>query len=241
MITRPVISVCVAGPALLRDALCALLIAFTDVRLVDDSDKASNAEADKASNAEASPSVLLLLACGQSQKYLSDALRQGLPQPRIPLRIAVVTSGAAQEIAAVCRATTERTHPRAIDRRPPCPPPLLSIYDAPPVLHQGVRAAAAGQAFCSPLLASSLLRVLQAQAAAATLSEREREVACLASSGLSNEEIAARLFIGVTTVKSHLGEAFSKLGIQRRSQLCTSLSVNGFADTPDAAFLFLPK
>lgn len=51
------------------------------------------------------------------------------------------------------------------------------------------------------------------------LSERQREVALLAAEGLSNGEIAERLFIDITTVKTHLGEVFRKMGICRRSQL----------------------
>ena len=52
-----------------------------------------------------------------------------------------------------------------------------------------------------------------------SLSERQWEVAGLAAHGLSNQEIGERLFIDVTTVKSHLTEVFLRLGIRRRSQI----------------------
>jgi DNA-binding NarL/FixJ family response regulator len=54
------------------------------------------------------------------------------------------------------------------------------------------------------------------------LSNREREITALAASGLSNQEIADRLYVSVRTVGNHLQNAYTKLGI------------NGRADLPDA-------
>lgn len=51
------------------------------------------------------------------------------------------------------------------------------------------------------------------------LTPRQREVAYLASIGLSNKEIAQKLFISEYTVKDHCKELYQKIGISKRSQL----------------------
>jgi DNA-binding CsgD family transcriptional regulator len=57
----------------------------------------------------------------------------------------------------------------------------------------------------------------------AELTRREREVAVLASEGLANREIAARLFLSARTVENHLQRAYEKLGITNRTDLAGAL------------------
>ena len=57
------------------------------------------------------------------------------------------------------------------------------------------------------------------------LSVREKQAVGLAAMGLSNREIAERLFLAESTVKSHLSSAFAKLGVRSRHE-ATDLIVN---------------
>ena len=63
-----------------------------------------------------------------------------------------------------------------------------------------------------------------APSAAACLSEREREVADLAACGLHDKEIARRLGISITTVRTHIDHAFRKLGVTNRMLLVQRLA-----------------
>jgi DNA-binding CsgD family transcriptional regulator len=58
----------------------------------------------------------------------------------------------------------------------------------------------------------------------ASLTPQEREIAQLAATGLSNREIAARLYMSHRTVSSHLYRIFPKLGIRSRAALRDALS-----------------
>jgi DNA-binding CsgD family transcriptional regulator len=50
------------------------------------------------------------------------------------------------------------------------------------------------------------------------LSKRELEVLQLMAEGLSNQEIASRLFLSLNTIKTHSSRLFEKMGVERRTQ-----------------------
>lgn len=62
------------------------------------------------------------------------------------------------------------------------------------------------------------------------LTPRERHVASLAASGLTNAEIAGQLFVTTSTVEFHLSRVFRKLGITSRKQIAARLHETGSAD-----------
>ncbi len=62
-----------------------------------------------------------------------------------------------------------------------------------------------------------------------SLTRSERNVAELAASGLTNRDLAQRLFVTEKTVETHLGHAFAKLGIKSRRELGGVLDVDAAA------------
>jgi DNA-binding NarL/FixJ family response regulator len=92
------------------------------------------------------------------------------------------------------------------------------VKDIEPIdLIRGIQAVARGDALLSPGVA--LMRKTAAIPEMAMLTEREREVLVLVAGGLSNEEIANRLFISPATAKTHVSRAMVKLGARDRAQL----------------------
>lgn len=64
------------------------------------------------------------------------------------------------------------------------------------------------------------------------LSRRELEVLSLIAEGYSNEEIADRLYIALSTVKTHLINIYAKLNVRRRTQAIARAREIGLLDSP---------
>ena len=110
------------------------------------------------------------------------------------------------------------------------------LKDVPPTeLVGAIRTVARGDAVVSPRVTRRLLEEYadtlpdlspnggapsagEAHPALAQLTEREREVLLAVADGLSNAEIAERLYVSEATVKSHVGRLLSKLGLRDRVQ-----------------------
>jgi DNA-binding NarL/FixJ family response regulator len=103
---------------------------------------------------------------------------------------------------------------------------FLLKNSTPEQLIDAVRVVAAGDALLSPAVTRRVIERFGAQAVSlaetpavlATLTDRESEVLQLVAQGLSNAEIAASLFVGEATVKSHVSKVLQKLGLRDRIQ-----------------------
>jgi NarL family two-component system response regulator LiaR len=86
-------------------------------------------------------------------------------------------------------------------------------------LAQAIRAAHAGRATLSPEAAQALVHAAnQPPAPGHDLTERERAVLALMVEGLNNTQIAERLVVSPSTIKSHVSNILSKLGVASRTE-----------------------
>ncbi|MER8231828.1 response regulator [Streptomyces sp. NPDC101490] len=117
---------------------------------------------------------------------------------------------------------------------------LLKSGD-PRELIAGVRAVAGGGAALSPSVARRVIdtlggerftRAARARARLEPLTGREREVVALVGAGLSNQEIAERLYVVEGTVKAHVSAVLGRLGLRNRVQLAVLAHEAGLV--PDA-------
>ena len=96
----------------------------------------------------------------------------------------------------------------------------------PPELIRAVRVVAGGEALLSPKITLRLIsefatrsRKVRRVTGLDSLTAREREVVTLVAGGLSNEEIASRLYMSISSAKTHATRAMTKLGARDRAQL----------------------
>lgn len=104
-------------------------------------------------------------------------------------------------------------------------------------IRRALEAAAAGQSLLDPTVQAKLVSFAAAPATAAgrpvpppdRLTEKEAEVLGLIAAGLSNGEIAARLFVSEATVKTHVNHIFAKTGSRDRAQAVAYAHRHGLA------------
>jgi DNA-binding NarL/FixJ family response regulator len=117
------------------------------------------------------------------------------------------------------------------------------LKDAEPEeILRAIRAAASGDAVLSPgvtrrLIADYARRPRRREVAAGALdplTDREREVMTLVARGLSNDELAKRLWVSPLTAKTHVSRILSKLGARDRAQLIVLAYELGLVEPGDA-------
>jgi len=109
----------------------------------------------------------------------------------------------------------------------------------PTLLAEAVRAAAAGDSLVSPSVTVRLLRhvtdpqptVRRSVPSAEALTERELDVVRLVALGRTNAEIAAELYVSLSTVKTHLSSVQLKLAARNRVEIAAWAWQNGHAGT----------
>ena len=199
--------VLVDDQAMVRTGLRMVLAAEPDIDVVGEA-------ADGASGVrvvtELRPDVVLLDVRMPGMDGLEAARR--ILAAELPTRVIVLTTFDEDEyVAAALRAGVSG---------------FLLKVGPPEDLVVAVRTVAAGQGLLDPAVT---LRVIESFAAAPSpdpvragqlgrLTERETDVLGLVAAGLTNGEIAARLYLGEATVKTHVSRVLLKLGLRDRVQ-----------------------
>lgn len=88
-------------------------------------------------------------------------------------------------------------------------------------LVQAIRAAHAGRATLSPEVAQTLVQIASRPQSGHNLTGRELEVLALMVDGLNNTQIAGKLTVSPSTIKSHVSNILSKLGVASRTEAVT--------------------
>jgi DNA-binding NarL/FixJ family response regulator len=164
-----------------------------------------------------------LAAIGEVARTCPDVVLMDVRMPRLDgieaaRRIAALGSGASR----VVMLTTFDVDEYVFDALSAGATGFLLKHARPEELLFGIRAAADGHALVAPALTRRLIErfaSLRPRAAPELdrLTEREREVLVLLVRGLSNTEIASRLFVSESTVKTHVTRIFTKLGLRDRA------------------------
>ena len=97
---------------------------------------------------------------------------------------------------------------------------------------RAIHAVSLGRMHIAPELAGGIARQIQVrgQSAGPMLSERERQVLELLCEGLSAPQIGERLFLGTSTIKSHLSRLYEKLGVSDRAAAVAAAMRSGLVE-----------
>ncbi|GAB1471682.1 response regulator transcription factor [Chloroflexota bacterium] len=189
--------------AMVRRGLVTFLKVFDDLQLVGEAE--SGAAAIKLCS-EAQPDVVLMdmLMPDMDGATATQLIRQQFPS----VQVIVLTSFKEGELIKKALAAGAIGY-------------LLKDVSADE-LASAIRSAHAGRATLSPEAAQSLVQTSNLPPAPGLdLTEREREVLALMIEGLSNSQIAVKLGVSSSTIKSHVSNILSKLGVASRTEAVT--------------------
>jgi len=192
---------------LVRDGFCSILAREPDLEVVG---QAADGVAAVSVTASARPDVVLL----DVRMPVMDGLQAGrriLAQPGAPRVLMLTTFDADEYVYEALRLGASGF--------------LLKDVRSGELV-EAVRTVAAGHALLSPTITRRLIeRFVRSGPPAASppraiagLTPREHEVLLLIASGLSNAEIAGRLYLSEATVKTHVNRLLGKLGLRDRVQ-----------------------
>lgn len=195
-----------------RAGLRAMLAEDAGVRVVDEAGDGQDAierVARSAAHGEPADLVLMDLQLGAGMDGVEATRRLRERCPDLPVLILTTYDTEADILAAVDAGASG-----------------YMLKDAAPTdIHRAIRDAAAGRTAVAPEVAARLMGRMRT--GATTLSAREVELIELLAAGLSNKEIARRLFISVATVKTHLVHMYRKLGAENRTAAVAEARARG--------------
>jgi NarL family two-component system response regulator LiaR len=201
--SQPIRVMLVDDYAMVRRGLATFLMVFDDFKLVGE---AESGEAAIRLCAEVVPDVILMdmILPEMDGASATRAIRQNYPQ----VQVIALTSFKESELI------KNALEAGAIGY-------LLKDVSADE-LARAIRAAHAGRATLSPEAAQVLVEAAnQPPMPGLDLTERERAVLALMVEGLNNTQIAGRLTVSPSTVKSHVSNILSKLGVSSRTEAVT--------------------
>ncbi len=198
-LSRPIRVMIVDDHAVVRRGLATFLSAFDDLELVGE---ASSGDEAVALCRQYQPDVVLmdLVMPGTDGAAATKAIRQICPQ----VQVIALTSFREENLVQGALQAGAISY-------------LLKNVSAD-YLAEAIRDASAGRSTLSPEATEALIHAAQRPQPHYELTPREQEVLALMVQGLSNLEIADRLFVSRSTAKFHVSSVLSKLGVESRTE-----------------------